>query len=89
MKRTYIKPALAYEDFTMSSNISGNCEFQDVTLTRDTQGCGLLSSGMFVIFLDGICEGDNDEYIYVPHEEDEYNGVCYHAPTDTTNLFNS
>jgi hypothetical protein len=88
MKRTYIKPAHQYEDFTPSRNISGNCEFQEVTVSRDIQGCGYLLLETIVVFLEDMCVGDNPEYDYYIYE-DGNNGVCYHVPTDTMNLFNS
>jgi hypothetical protein len=88
MKRTYIKPALQYEDFTPSRNISGNCEFQEVTVSRDIQGCGYLVLGNMVFFVENMCEGDDTEYEYYIVEDGD-NGFCYHNPTDTTNLFNS
>lgn len=81
MKKTYMRPEIMFESFTLSTNIAGDCD-HDTSLQADGN-CGLLW-GDEIIFLTGIqgCDTTFDS-------DDGSSGVCYHNPTDTTKLFNS
>ena len=82
MKRTYTKPEIVFEDFTLSTNIAAGCE---VKIDTQAQGnCGYEFGGM-VLFLNGIA-GCSDE---IEDDGSRFNGLCYHNPTDLNNLFNS
>ena len=91
MKKKYEKPMVLFEDFSMSTNIANGCDFTEVTATENQYGCGIEHeyqdpfTGQIItgtIFISGICTS--------PYQDDEeYNGFCYHNPSDTNNLFNS
>ena len=87
MKKTYLKPEIAFESFTLSTNIAGNCEQPFVT--NSTKGvCAIESSGGVNIFSGTVALCD-----FLPEQmggkEDEWDGFCYHVPTEDRNLFNS
>lgn len=74
-----------FEDFTLSTNIAGDCEeifdlqAQGVCGIPDAYGLGM---NIFNTSAGGNCfiqGGDTDTY----------NGFCYHIPTESQNLFNS
>ena len=88
MKKAYTKPEIAYESFMMSTNIAGDCEGATPSNYSNYNSCALLVSGVFV-FLDSLT-GCNKESDYIQIGDlDQYNGYCYHTPTETTNIFNS
>ena len=90
MKKTYMKPEIMFEDFTLTTNIAAGCESQDVNAST-INSCGLDFSGV-AIFIEGMtgCLGG----IEVPDPDrtgdaqDPYTGICYHNPSGT-NIFNS
>jgi hypothetical protein len=87
MKKVYTKPEIMFEDFTLSTNIAGNCEHQDVLPTTNQQGCGLIF-GPDVIFISGLCTVSEG---VIPEGPDDgsYNGICYHVPSSYDNIFAS
>lgn len=86
MKRKYSKPEIIFENFSLNTNIAGDCE----TITE------LATVGICGIKYDDL-EGFEEEIVYLTsvsgctlHEDDgDYNNVCYHNPTEYRNLFNS
>lgn len=82
MKKTYSKPEIMFESFTMSTSIAAGCDDKVTTYAADQ--CGIPWEGSVEnIFLVGI-SGCKKQY-----EADGWGGICYHNPSDTTNLFNS
>ena len=83
MKRAYSKPEIAFENFSLSTNIAAGCELR--TNLKGEDECGYPTRGG-VVFLQTIsgCK-------YTPNGEngDTHDGFCYHTPSDTNNLFNS
>lgn len=83
MKRKYTKPFIVFEDFCLSTNIAAGCDQTINTSSVDV--CGYLDprdpSGKYVFttLITG-CQRT---------QPDGYNGICYHNPSETTNLFNS
>lgn len=82
MKKTYIKPQIMFESFSVSENIAGDC---DTIVNNSSRGsCAYVTRtglNVFTSEMVGIC---------TTHEDDgDYNGFCYHVPIDTQNLFNS
>lgn len=82
MKKVYAKPEIVFESFSMSTNIAGGC---DTIINNHSYGnCAyVLRTGemVFVAEYPDVCktvEADGD-----------WNGICYHVPVDTQNLFNS
>ena len=80
MRKTYSKPEIIFEDFTLNESIAGNCDVK--TFTPAQRQCGFDFGGIF-IFMENItgCE--------LKFEDDGTNGVCYHVPTEDNTLFNS
>lgn len=86
MKRTYTKPDIMFESFTLSTNIAGGCEIK--IYNPSNTSCGYQPEGLsYKIFLSGIteCEAHGNQVI----NDDEGNGFCYHVPIASNNLFNS
>lgn len=83
MKKVYSKPEIIFEDFALSTNIAGTCAV-DTNLPSNPDGCGYLPEGApQVIFLTGMA-GCIRQF-----KDEEYNGICYHVPNETNDLFNS
>lgn len=87
MKKKYIKPQIYFEDFSPSTNIAGDCEGIVGNASKGT--CAVLGTGGIDIFdgeVGAVC-------VYTPTDlggkEDEWDGACYHVPTEYNNLFNS
>ena len=81
MKKVYSKPEIMFESFTMSTSIAAGCD--KIVEGHSANTCGIPWEGSENIFLIGIsgCK--------VQYEADGWGGICYHNPTDDTNLFNS
>ncbi|MBQ2854004.1 MAG: hypothetical protein IJE81_00865 [Oscillospiraceae bacterium] len=81
MKKSYSKPEIAYESFALSTNIAGNCFF--IINNSVKYVCAFYdereNKNVFTTDI-GACTTKN---------EDGANGVCYHVPVDTSDLFNS
>lgn len=81
MKKTYGKPDIVYENFSMSTNIAAGCE---VKANYNDNICGVRwAEGTLSIFTDmafgcttKVMDGSGD-----------YNGLCYHNPTSANNVF--
>lgn len=82
MKRNYEKPQIFYESFELNTNISAGCE-NPTNLPSQNQ-CGLDFSGLMV-FMTGMT-GCEDIQI---SESADFDGICYHTPTEGNNLFTS
>lgn len=85
MKKNYIKPQIMFEDFTLSTNIAGDCETKTNNPSNNT--CGMTASGLGTVFLDTMsgCSWK----VVATDGDGEFNGICYHVPTGDNNLFNS
>ena len=84
MKKRYEKPQIVFEDFTLSTNIAGDCDVQTNLPSNST--CGMDFSGLHV-FLDEM-DGCADIEITNVGGDGDFNGICYHIPYGD-NLFNS
>lgn len=88
MKKVYSKPEIMFESFTMSTNIAAGCEEIFGLYARGT--CGIPGSAPELIIFntdaaDSNCKADAEAYPGEPM----YDGLCYHVPTASENLFNS
>ena len=88
MKKTYSKPDIAFESFSLATSIAGNCEVK--TDTKGGGECGYPMDGLGNLFLttmEACTSAGNtpvtDEQSFV------FNGFCYHVPIENSNLFNS
>ncbi len=78
MKKTYSKPEILFEDFSVRTSIA-SCE-RELSFAQNT--CGV-KFGSYVIFTtEGICNR-------APEIPDEYDGYCYHIPSEDRNFFSS
>ena len=84
MKKVYSKPIVVFEDFTLSTNIAGDCEHK--TNTPSINQCGVNASGINV-FMTGM-QGCEDFPVGTPGGDGEFGNICYHVPYGE-NLFNS
>lgn len=84
MKKTYMKPQIMFESFSVSTNIAGDCDVK--TQTPSSGNCAYTVEDEF---LGAINYFTNEVYACETKEADgEYNGICYHVPYGD-NLFNS
>ena len=83
-KKPYQKPEIVYEDFSLSTNIAGNC---DTIIDNSSQGaCAYITvyaGATKHVFVDTV------QACTTKDADGDYNGICYHVPVETTNLFNS
>jgi hypothetical protein len=81
MKKTYSKPDIFYEDFSLSTNIAASCELHPTEFIGDT----------FIVDMGGVILLNNDEYCTFPIEDgkNEFDNLCYHVPYDSFNVFMS
>lgn len=86
MKKTYVKPEILFEDFTLSTNIAGDCG--SPTKTPSSNQCGVEMTGFGYVFLVDIT-GCKD--YQVPPELDgiQFDKICYDVPSSSNSLFNS
>lgn len=82
MKKAYIAPEIMFEDFTISTNIAAGCEAKS-DLQAGGQ-CGF-KWGKSVIFTDEVLSCTKK----VVSGDGNYDGLCYHNPSEDYNVFNS
>lgn len=75
-----------FESFLMSTNIAGDCEVKTHSPSNST--CGLSFSDGSSVFLTGM-NGCKTFEVTPENGDGMWNGICYHVPNDTNNLFNS
>lgn len=82
MKKTYQKPDIEFDSFSLSSSIAGPCAFD--TNTQSQNVCSV-DFGKYEVFTSQVngCEGK------VIADSGIYNGFCYHVPTNDKNVFMS
>lgn len=82
MKKVYSKPDILFESFTLSTNIAAGCERK--TNLQTSGSCGV-NWGHSVIFTSAQygCRS------VITDGAEEYDGLCYHNPSESNNLFNS
>ena len=81
MKKVYEKPEIVFENFSLSTNIAAGCEY------TDPNHPDLFFSGMGYAFTSEANCG-----YPIPNEvggDGDFNGICYHVPSEIKNLFNS
>ena len=83
MKKVYKKPNIIFEDFTLSTSIAAGCERK---ANNVMYSCEYFDNDLgYTIFTGSI-----SKCTLTPQDGgDEYNGICYHVPVESNNLFNS
>lgn len=85
MKKEYKKPVVILESFALATSVAAGCEVQ--TNTSSYNQCGVEFSGINVFMTNMTgCEGFEVEE---EGGDGEFNGLCYHVPIGSQNLFNS
>lgn len=86
MKKTYVTPKIFFESFTLNTAIAGDCE---VPFDLQAKGiCAIPSTpdiGLNIFNISAVgtqCKVQGGDTA-------TYNGLCYHIPDATNNLFNS
>lgn len=82
MKKQYSKPDILFESFTLSTSIAGSCE--TVLDNPSANQCGI-KMGFKTYFTESVAGCSTD----VIDGSGDLNGLCYHVPFDTNNVFNS
>ena len=87
MKKRYEKPQIVFEDFTLSTNIAGDCG--TIIDGQSLGNCALEGTGGINVFILGVfaCEFTPTDMGFV--NDDAYDGICYHVPIPSQSLFNS
>lgn len=83
MKKTYMKPEIMFEDFSLCTSIAANCEIK--IDNHSSGGCGQPIEGLPGQFL--FISADTGCTRCIPDEGTD--GFCYHVPIESNNLFNS
>lgn len=83
MKKTYMKPEIMFDDFSLNTNISAGCEI--ITDNQSKNSCAyLFGRDQNPVFSYSIAA-----CVYKENPDEEYDDICYHVPSDNNNLFNS
>lgn len=88
MKKMYSKPEIVFENFAISTNIAGDCEVPFVN-NPSKGSCAVTGTGGIAVFdsqVGAVCVFKPGE---VGYDDDYYDQLCYHVPTEYNNLFNS
>ena len=84
MKKTYNKPEILFEDFSLSTSITAGCTYKNGLHVENA--CGYETgrgSNKRVVFV-------HPEHGCVYTEDDGFNGLCYHNPGEGFDtMFNS
>lgn len=83
MKKTYSKPQIMFESFSLSTSIAGDCGVKTDAPAAGT--CGMEYGDMGTIFLTDVAGCS----IVFGIDDGFFNGICYHVPVQNLNLFNS
>lgn len=88
MKKKYVKPEMFFEDFSLSTSIAAGCKeivqkpikySADITIFVDAKmGC-----------TEGLWSSTENSTIFDLFVQAQYNGACYHNPSETNDVFNS
>lgn len=79
MKKTYSKPEIVFEDFSLSTSITAGCEFKNGLHAQGDCGYETRDGIVFVADVQGC------KYT----KPDTNDTLCYHVPNEWHNIFNS
>ena len=82
MKKEYQKPDILCDIFSLSSTIAGSCSFDTNTMSQGNCGVQFGELKVFTSQVQG-CKGG------VIVDSGQFNGLCYHVPTNDKNIFMS
>lgn len=82
MTEKYVKPQIIFEEFSLSTNIAAGC---NRIVDNQSKGvCAFVGTGNIVVF-----DNQVGKACVYKVDTDNWDGFCYHVPTDTNDLFNS
>lgn len=81
MKKAYVKPEVAFFDFTLSTNIAAGCE--EKTNLPSIDACGWRPDERWP----GVIFTDASTGCTQTPAGSGYDALCYHVPTEAYNLF--
>ena len=79
MKKIYKAPEILFEDFTMSTSIAAGCDTIVNNASENVCGYPTRNGTVFIAGITGCAYA----------QPDGYDGICYHVPTESSDLFNS
>ena len=79
MKKTYEKPQIMFDNFELSQDIAAGCKIIIANQAENECGYPTRNGDLFTTEISGCTY----------KQPDLYDGICYHVPVDTSNLFNS
>ena len=84
MKKTYVKPEIMFEDFSLNNSITAGCE--KIAQAAEYQCAYKIetSMGTVNVFTDQVANN-----VCSTKEPDGYNTICYHIPESANNVFTS
>ena len=77
MKKSYSKPQIVFESFTLSTDIASGCNLTNVNQASASAGCGLWVDDFDVLFNMGTGSACS-----VGPDDGQNNTICYHNPDD-------
>lgn len=80
-KKSYQKPELFFESFALSQNIASSCEGKPLFVEDACPVVIQLGSLELAIF------GQSPMCEFIPPNPDDF--ICYHAPSEMNNVFDS
>jgi hypothetical protein len=83
VKKRYSKPEIHFDDFSLTTSISAGCEAKITNAVQFQCGLPFAGKDIFTSQFPAACEKQ------VTDGSPAYNGLCYHVPIDTKNIFNS
>lgn len=87
MKKTYSKPDIMFESFTLSTNIAASCAPGAQTLSADYI-CGKLFSDGTMVFTTSV-SGCSLKVTADQDGDAMWGTYCYHVPVNLLNAFDS
>lgn len=85
MKKTYSKPEIVYECFSVSTSIAGDCE--RIVGNPSKGSCGVPGSMPNMNIFSSTVTGADGCQVW--NDADSHDGFCYHIPDSSYTLFNS
>lgn len=82
MTKEYVKPQIVFEEFSLSTNIAAGC---NIIISNSTQGVCAYEDvrNNKNVFTEAISACTTKQ------DDGASNGICYHVPIETNDLFNS
>ena len=81
MKKRYTKPEIMFEDFSLSTSIATSCEFG---ASHSQYVCAYEDE-----FLEAVIFTADISACTTIMQDGAHNGICYHVPSEASNIFAS